>query len=128
MKKPGAGSAATGPDAALRGAGAPLSSGCCHHGCRGGTGAARLQVVIREPAEAQHLHHHRRHDHEDERKGKPAVVPPQVIVGGQPQVGGPIREKHEESAECPTAVQQSIAAARRAQAGAARAQRRYVVL
>lgn len=128
VEEPGAGSAAAGPGAALRGAETPLSSGRCHHCRRGGTGAARLRVVIGKPAEAQHLHDQRRHNHEDECEREPAVVPAKVVVGSQPQVGGPVREKHEESGERPAAVQQRVAGARRAQHGTARAQRRDIVL
>lgn len=88
VEEPGAASAAAVPQAAVRGAEAPLSPGRRHHGRRGGgTGAARLRVIVSEPAEAQHLHHDGRNHHEGEGQREPEVIPPQVIVGGQPQVG-----------------------------------------
>lgn len=80
------GGAASAPLFAVLGAELTLRIGRRYHGSRGRAASVRVQVVVREPSEAEHLHDDGRNDDEHECQREPPVVPPEIVVGSQPQV------------------------------------------
>ena len=65
-------------------------------------------VVLNEPAEAQYLDQHRRHQHEEESEAEPEVVLPLIVVQRQAKVRANVPEEDEEGEDDPEAVQPQL--------------------
>lgn len=100
--------AASAPLIAVLGAEVALRIGRRNQCSRSRAAPVGVRVIVGEPSEAEHLHHHRRNDDKNECRSEPPVLPSEIVFGSQPQVWSPVREKDQEGAEGPAAVQERI--------------------